>query len=405
MLDKSFFELTVDHARGTFFVSDRDRIKSYSLSSTVKNHSRFNTGEEPLPVHTLDSRRSGPMAVIGSRLFHTGSSNIGVWDIDTLPTHGPEGMDIIGDELTADDLDTYRSEYDLEFSSGTEAHREITVADSARGYIESWAQHPSGRPSMICAWGGEWHHRAAYGCVTIDLETGQLAERWLGHGGKVHHVRTNSALPNYFVTSCGDGTSRLYDVRVPVPVFAPYTLDEHVFEAILLEVDGKPFIASAGAGTQSIRMWDVQGQKCLYELATGNNEVSAMAWDASNQTLFAATECQSLDRIGYHHNYRRYKPTPWEKQEQAATRRASGDMSVDEEDEEEEEYEDVDDDDDDDDYEERCWPKSAFRSEDYWGYSFDAGDHRLFRYTFKHDANIEIVPPYGDATMESGDFW
>lgn len=115
--------------------------------------------------------------------------------------------------------------------------------------------------------------------------------------------------------------------------------------------------------THSVRLWDVTAQRCMYELSTGNNEVHAMAWDAPHHTLYAATECDFRDRLGYWHNYRRYKMPPWEREE----RLAAGTMNDVQGDEE---LEDAD-------YEGRCWPKRSFRGEDYFGYAFDSGEHRL----------------------------
>jgi len=55
----------------------------------------------------------------------------------------------------------------------------------------------------------------------------------------------------------------------------------------------------------------------------------------------------------------------------------------------------------DDDDDDRAWPMKAFHAENYFGYTFDAGDHRIYRYQFKADADTSIVPPYGGASCYS----
>jgi hypothetical protein len=59
----------------------------------------------------------------------------------------------------------------------------------------------------------------------------------------------------------------------------------------------------------------------VYELATGNNAVVSMTWDAAQNALYAATEC------GY------------------------------------------------DSYGDEAWPKQAFHTKNYFGYAFNAGEH------------------------------
>lgn len=53
-----------------------------------------------------------------------------------------------------------------------------------------------------------------------------------------------------------------------------------------------------GDSSQCIKIWDIRACASVYELATGNNAVNSMAWDASNNTLYASTECPNMDRQG-----------------------------------------------------------------------------------------------------------
>jgi len=98
----------------------------------------------------------------------------------------------------------------------------------------------------------------------------------------------------------------------------------------------------------------------VYELSTGNNSVQSLAWDDANDTLYAATECFWVDRMGYRHDYRElHQP------------RKSGAKSTDEDDEEDE------DEDDEEWGEDRAWPSDASHSENAFGIPHDAGEHRL----------------------------
>lgn len=134
-------------------------------------------------------------------------------------------------------------------------------------------------------------------------------------------------------------------------------------------------------------MWDVRARTPVYELATGNNQVNSLAWDSDRNCLYAATECWYQDRYGYHHDYRISKR--WQT-----------------------EYLDKDDRESD-----IAWPKQAWHDEYYFGYAFDAGEHRicqsfwsfdrrtitdiksLDRYAFKEDPDRSKMPEYGSASV------
>lgn len=127
-------------------------------------------------------------------------------------------------------------------------------------------------------------------------------------------------------------------------------------------------------------MWDVRARSPVFELATGNNAVASMAWDSTRSSLYAATECNYVDRLGYSHGYRGVKMPESGRSTEATTRHlTSGDP--DEDDSEGSDGDEWDDDDDDDD--DTAWPKQAFHAEDYFGYTFDSGEHRICAFGFK----------------------
>jgi hypothetical protein len=162
---------------------------------------------------------------------------------------------------------------------------------------------------------------------------------------------------------------------------------KHVFlSSISLDV------FTGGYRAHQVRVWDVRARSMLYELLTGNNVVRHLAWDPANQTLYAATECSRLDRLGRHSGYRAAK-----------VKKAEATAEDIQEDDRDEGWEDVEDDErignddqgrrqkwdftefaDDNTYEEvagRAWPKIAWHNEESFGLLFDAGNHRLSELT------------------------
>ncbi len=132
--------------------------------------------------------------------------------------------------------------------------------------------------------------------------------------------------------------------------------------------DARIAIFSGGVKTEAIKFWDIRAKQLVYELSTGNNVVNSLVWNSRNSTLYAATECENMDRLGYHHDYRRAKPP----------RQPREDKMDEDGDEVEDDEDDYDEDEDDDwDDEDRCWPSRAFHMENYFGEMFDAGEDRL----------------------------
>lgn len=178
---------------------------------------------------------------------------------------------------------------------------------------------------------------------------------------------------------------------------------------------------TGGEAKEHIKMWDIRARAAVYEMSTGNNAVVGMAWDAQHNSLYAATECRYMDRMGNSLEHRRGK-VPIEQRENINQNQSQHDGVEEEDDGVEEDMEDEEeDDDDDDDLNMRCWPKKAYHDEGFFGYMFDAGEHRicellflscgcyslltvnvyLDRYAFKEDADTRVLPVYGNAHLES----
>ncbi|KDQ19039.1 hypothetical protein BOTBODRAFT_28528 [Botryobasidium botryosum FD-172 SS1] len=377
-LEDTIHTVAVDDARRLVFVADDSRIKSFMWDTDDPTR-------ELLPVHTMDSGTShNPIALVdgGARLLRTSKKELLVWDVDRAPTHGKDGTKIVGKKMKMSSFDTMRDdpEENIELSRGSKPSRTLSL-DALFSDITAWTPHPSQPSYMIC---GTEQSR----CIQLNVETGHAAAYWLGHGAKVSSIETSAADPQVFLTAAMDGVTRLYDMRQPTPVLAVFTRTEHTYSSTLAYVDGHPFIFVGGTQSEQVDCWDVRARAPLYELSTGNTSVSSLAWDAPRNTLYAQAECEYVDRHGYHHDYRSYRAP---KRERAAMRGMDGDEDNDygDDDEEEDEWE-------------RCWPSSAFHDERSFGYGYDSGEHSLFRYVFKADADIKKVPEYGQATVDSG---
>ncbi|KII84429.1 hypothetical protein PLICRDRAFT_46338 [Plicaturopsis crispa FD-325 SS-3] len=358
------------------FVADTKRIKSYAWGpvSGEAGTSDDKPYEEGLPTHTLDSRgHTGPLKVLrNERIVRAGKGSAAVWNVKDLDTHGAKGKKRIGGKISTED--TWRDDpEDIENSKGNAAATQIAFADP-QFTPSTWHAHPTAPASMICA--SEPRETSNYACVVVDLDDGgKTSGRYLGHGGTIDCFSTSEADPNNFLTACSDGVVRLYDTRHPLPVLSLNLESEDCGAALLVHPDGIPTVFTGCGKGEQIKLWDIRARTAVYELATGNNAVNALAWDSRHNTLYAATECSYMGRMGNNYGYREAKIP-----------------------------ERLNPDDYDEDY--TCWPARAYHAEDHFGHFFDAGEHRIYRYAFSANADTDVVPPYGQASMddESGFF-
>ncbi|KAF8175065.1 hypothetical protein K438DRAFT_1939775 [Mycena galopus ATCC 62051] len=371
------YSAAIDEERKLIFVADDDRVKSYAWASQ--------SGEiykSARPAHTLDSSTDGPLAVLpGGRFVRAGKGLVEAWNIDELETHGADGKTRIGTRYSAED--SWRDDDDeVENSAGSKPSATVSFADK-KFAPETWEAHPSVSGTMLCGTDPDKSHD--YSCVSLDLEHGGKAGmRYVGAGGKIESFSTSAGDPSQFLTAASDGYARLYDVRIPLPVLslAAGFGETSCAAALLVHPDGVPMIFMGAEEDEVIRVWDARAQKLLYELSTGNNQVTGLAWDSERSVLYASTQCDYMDRNGYTMDYRRAKiPRARDKRDDEG-----------------------DDDEDDNDYP-RCWPKKAAHGEEYFGHILDAGEHRIFRYAFKEQPDPMILPVYGDATIGDSMRW
>ncbi|CAE6499741.1 unnamed protein product [Rhizoctonia solani] len=64
----------------------------------------------------------------------------------------------------------------------------------------------------------------------------------------------------------------------------------------LAHPDGIPIIFTGTDDREQIKVWDLRVSACMYELATGNNEVNSLCWDA-NEDYFEYGFDAGEDRV------------------------------------------------------------------------------------------------------------
>ncbi|KAG8731631.1 hypothetical protein FRC11_003223 [Ceratobasidium sp. 423] len=357
------YHAAVDDARRLIFIGDGKRVKSYEWGTNTEVY------RDPLPVHTLNSGHAeGPITTLpNGTVVRTGKGSASVWNIDALPTHDED--DVIGYEIEINGHSWRDDPENIERSSGSRPTSQIKYTGISKFEPTQWKPLVSAPSTLICA---EYEREEADGtftCVGLDLQTGQTTTKYLGHGKDISEFSVSAAEPQVFLTACHDGVARLFDIRQQNPVLrlTAGQQSDYCEGAALAHPNGIPIIFTGTRKGEAIKTWDVRAQACVYELSTGNNAVQSLAWDAHNNTLYAATECLYLDRVGTSRGYRK-AITP---QGQTHDSRRL-----------------------------RCWPKAARHKEDYFGYMFDAGDHRIFRYTFKENSNPDVLPEYGNAILD-----
>ncbi|KAL7278988.1 hypothetical protein ACG7TL_006820 [Trametes sanguinea] len=412
--------VAADDENKLVFLADDDRIKSFSFrpGESRERHKRLPN------IHTMDSERAydGPLAVLpGGRVVRVGKGKAALWNTSELETHQDHPGSLIGGSSVNTD-NSWREPGcpSIEMSSGSKPRAVIAFPDDPTYAPTTWHLHsPTGH--MLC--GERAVLGAGHSCIALDLEHGgRRAARYLGHGGDVVRITTSPADPHLFATAASDGYARMFDVRRPLPVLTVETSIQHegCADVVLVHPDGIPTLFTGGDRTQQIKMWDIREQECVYELSTGNNAVAAMAWDDAHSSLYVATECPYVNKLGERSGYRKARIPGWatwasvEKDYKAykagktneprvvggSSSSASEDSSgALENDGSERGYYDSESEDDESDDEideaysaDMRWPDKCFHKENYFGYAYDAGEHVLFRWHFKDQPDITQLP-------------
>ncbi|KAF8699894.1 WD40 repeats protein, partial [Rhizoctonia solani] len=315
-----------------------------------------------------------PMMVLpDGSVVRAGKGNAGVYNIKSLPTHGEYENGIIGRKIKS--FDTMRHDPEkIEPSSGSAPTSHIKFLDHPEFEPSTWQPLVSSPSTVVCAESACKGGR--YSCIVIDLEMGKTIMHYLGHSADILAFSVSKTDPHLFLSACNDGFARLYDTRYSLPVVTFDAPSMPVARTNSITASAIQVVFTGTHKAEQIKVWDVRARACAYELATGNNAVRSLAWDASNNSLYAATKCNYVNSSGQNRKYRPARPLNNQQRQM--------------------EYEDEDG--EPDEYSGRCWPINAWHKEDYFGYMFDCGDHRILRYAFKKDPNTSVLPEYGNAT-------
>ena len=136
--------------------------------------------------------------------------------------------------------------------------------------------------------------------------------------------------------------------------------DAKLTAAMGFNINGHSFIATGGSD-EAITIWDLRyvmngNSGALYELSTGNCNVTELAWHKSSQTIFAITECEYVDRLGY----------KYYGHDQMCRDEGDSDSN----------------DDDSGNGDGGSWPKGAVHPKGFFKNNYDAGHNSLYSYSF-----------------------
>ncbi|TFK79671.1 hypothetical protein K466DRAFT_592276 [Polyporus arcularius HHB13444] len=388
--------IATDESRKLVFLASDGCVKSFSFAPDDLG----DVSKRLRAVQQMDSGSDfdGPLVLLpNGRLGRAGKGKAAVWLLESLESEeAPQ-------------------------SDGTSPHSMVTFADESSFFPAAWHLHePSGH--LLCAEGAE--ESGGYAFMSIDVEHGgKRVARYIGHGGEVDKIATSPGDPHVFVTAGSDGYARMFDVRRPLPVLTFNTglQRDGCTDVVLVNPDGIPTLFTGGDTTQQVKLWDIRAEECVYELSTGNNSVTGLAWDDARSALFVATECRYVNRMGVRTGYRRARVPRWatwkavDKEYRAHQDAVTNGASTTGESVGEEgayggmDYPDVYDDylddgegvesesEDEEDIDEGYsadmrWPQKCFHKEDFFGYAYDAGEHVLFRWQFKDTPDITQLP-------------
>ncbi|CAE6507075.1 unnamed protein product [Rhizoctonia solani] len=364
-------QMAMDETRKLLLVGDKFRVKSFTWGDSRR------TFKQALPTHTLDSKRfEGPILTLpNDTILRAGRGAVATWNIDNLETHGPKGSTLVGRRL---DIDEYDEELDMcpdiDESSGIPRASHIFFNDEPTLEPDLWERLPDSS-AVICAEPYS-NSEGCRTCLSIDFEhNGRTVAHFKGHRDNISDISTSSADSRVFLTSCHDGRARLFDIRRSYPVIEFKAGHKYDCQSVALaHPDGIPIVFTGTDRREQIKVWDVRATACIYELATGNNCTNSLAWDAKHDSLFAFTSCSYKDKSG---SYTYRQADIPQRQSASHPNNMRQDSNP------------------------RCWPRQAWHAEDYFEYAFDAGEDRVYRYTFKEQPDRYVLPEYGKAKEES----
>ncbi|CAE6377256.1 unnamed protein product [Rhizoctonia solani] len=363
--------MMIDEPRKLLLVGDKTRVKSFAWGNSRRTFKRA------LPTHTLDSRRfEGPILTLpNGTILRAGRAAVAVWVIDQLDTHGSKGNSLVGKRLNIDEYDEELDECaPIDESGGTPRASHIFFSDEPTLEPDLWERLPDSS-TVVCAESYS-DSEGSRSCLTIDFEhNGKTVTVFKGHRDTISDFSTNTADPRAFLTACRDGYARLFDIRQPYPVIEFKAGHQYDCRSVALAYpDDIPTVFTGTDRREQVKVWDVRARACIYELATGNNRIGSLSWDAAGNSLFAYTSCDYKNKSRSY----QYRQADIPRRGDASHPNNTSQSSK-----------------------LRCWPRQAWHTEDYFEYAFDAGEDRVYRYAFKEEPDRYILPEYGNAEEDS----
>ncbi|KAJ6571575.1 hypothetical protein B0H19DRAFT_1130380 [Mycena capillaripes] len=379
------------------FVAAHGHMKSFAWADSQSGEV-YNQGRLTHTLSTLD--HDGPVCVFAPGcILRAGKGSVAFWNLDGLEPCPEDYTFHDDDEKDRGGPITERSE---KLSAGNPPTTVIEFADPNFS-PRTWAVHPNLPGNMLCApdlFTYPPPSNRDYSCISLDLDTAKASARYLGHAGSIRLISTCKSDPNVFLTAATDGYVRWYDTRIPLPALSLHA--NQCTAAVFVYPDGIPLLFMSSSSEEVVKLFDVRTRKTIYELATGNNEVKGIAWDASRNVLYVSAFCGHQDRYG---NTWKYRPaelgedSPADEFGEDPLTNMFDSMAIDREGDDSMDDYDGDGSDAEHDF---AWPCNAAHTEDYFGYIFDAGEHRILRYAFSDQADPTILPIYGMAHADSG---
>jgi WD40 repeat protein len=165
--------------------------------------------------------------------------------------------------------------------------------------------------TLAASWEGVSYFDDSSAVLTFDMQTQQAMNAFFGHLGDITDLAAApDAWPgaeHLFATVAKSRDVKIWDVRCKggAAAITLVTGGDHTISSVVLASNssgsngssnqlGAGLMCFAGGLCESVWAWDVRASsaQALYQLSTGNQEVTSLAWHAASNTLIANCEAR-----------------------------------------------------------------------------------------------------------------